>query len=72
MDDWRLWFRLLFVVVIGVLGWLFGRLYHQDIAPGDEVKLPIFFSFIFGKPNSVGAYSIRGIYCQILVVLAAL
>ncbi len=68
MENWRWWFELAILVFMGILGWMFGKGYHQDIALGDEVKLPVFFTYLFGKPNNFGEHNIRGIYWQILVV----
>ncbi|HET9915206.1 MAG TPA: hypothetical protein VFQ13_25165 [Anaerolineales bacterium] len=70
MENWRPWFNLIIFVLMGSLGWMFGRGYHRDVTPGDGVKLPGVFACLFGKPNGSGEHNIRGIYWQIFVMLA--
>ena len=69
MDDWRNWFGILFALVFGYLWWRFSRTYHDDVREGDEVQLLPSLKYIFGKPNEIGVYSIRGIYNQLFISL---
>jgi len=68
MDNFRDRFGLLFILIFGVLGWGFGRTYHDSIADGDSVHLPKYIKWLGGNPNSDGVYNIRGIYFQLFVV----
>jgi hypothetical protein len=69
MNTLQQWFGLLCIWMFWILGWRFARTYHDDIKPGDAIRLPISLRWLIGKPNSDGLYNIRGIYFQLFTVI---
>lgn len=67
--NWQEWVGLLFVIVLGVVGWKVGHLQHANVKKDDSIHLPILLKLIFGNPNADGVYNIRGIYFQMFVVI---
>ena len=63
--------RLAFLLLIVILGWLYGHSWHNNIMLNNSVKGPSIFVWIFGRPGANGFYNIRGIYFQCLVFLFA-
>lgn len=68
MNNWQEWVGLLFIFIVGVLGWKFGYSQHNDMERGDSIHLPTSLRYLFGNPNPDGVYNIRGIYFQLFVL----
>ena len=58
--------------ILVILGWLFGRSWHNNISKNDAIRLPVWVRVVLGPPNANGYYNVRGIYFQIFTVMYAL
>jgi len=62
---------LFFLLIIALLGWLYGHSWHKNIPPSLAITMPSSFAWIFGKPGTNNQYNIQGVYFQMMIFMLA-